>query len=107
LLESVRNASLVATPEFVRRLLAPLAAVGSGSVWTSVPEGVYSSRKTAVAALESGAVPSPTRTTARLPPVSCASSRGASRRVNAVSGRRDRTRSDGFMVGMLGSEVGP
>src|SRR5690349_17580251 len=62
----------VAVPELVHCRLAPLAAVGSATVLTSAPPGVYSSRKAAVLALVNAAVPSPTRTTTTLPGVNWA-----------------------------------
>ena len=51
----------VAEPLATRRKFAPLIAVGIGVVFSSTPAAEYWSRKTAVAALESAALPSPTR----------------------------------------------
>ena len=47
--------------------LAPLTAVGKAMDCTSMPPGVYSSKKTAVADPLSAAAPSPTRATTTLP----------------------------------------
>ena len=57
----------VALPLAVRMRLLPLTELGRAIVCTSVPAGVYSSRKTSAAAADSGADPSPTRATTRLP----------------------------------------
>ena len=60
--------SVVAVPWTVSGACAPETAVGIGIVCTSVPVGVYSTRKIAVAALLSVA-PVPTRLTTMFPGV--------------------------------------
>ena len=65
--ETFKYASEVALPRTVMARLLPLAAVGRAIVCTRVPAGVYSSRKTGTVLADRAAVPSPTRTSTRLP----------------------------------------
>ena len=75
--DSARAPSEVAVPLRVSRRFAPTADVGRAIDCTSVPDGVYSSRNTAVAPLLSAELPSPTRTTTMSPDVNPAAVAGA------------------------------
>jgi hypothetical protein len=48
-------------PLVINWCCAPVAVLGNGIDWTSVPDGVYSSTNTGLPVLASAAPPSPTR----------------------------------------------
>ena len=64
-------------PLIVTRRLAPATEVGSAIDCTSVPDALYSSRNTAVAAPLSAALPSPTLSTTMSPELNPAADAGA------------------------------
>src|SRR5262245_61463441 len=69
--DRLRWAAVTAVPLSVIWRFRPNGAVGNAIVWTGLDpaQGWNSSRNTGVAALVSGAVPSPTRTTTTFPGV--------------------------------------